>query len=50
MLVLFVVILAPTAFVPAARITAVNAKFAEMQKTAPKEKEAAAQNAAGEVF
>ena len=36
---------------PAARIAAVNTKFAEMQKNAPKEKEAAAQNAtAGEVF
>jgi len=35
----------------AARIVAVNAKFAELQKSAPKEKEkAAAQNAAGEVF
>ena len=35
---------------PAARIAAVNAKFGDMQKNAPKEKEAAAQNAAGEVF
>jgi len=36
---------------PAARIAAVNAKFAEMQKNAPKENQtAAAQNAAGEVF
>ena len=35
---------------PALRIAAVNTKFAEMQKNAPKEKEAAAQNAAGEVF
>ena len=36
---------------PAIRIVAVNTKFAEMQKNAPKEKEvAAAQNAAGEVF
>ena len=36
---------------PAARIVAVNTKFAELQKSAPKEKEAAAaQNAAGEVF
>jgi hypothetical protein len=35
----------------AARIAAVNTKFGELQKTAPKEKEAAAaQNAAGEVF
>jgi len=35
----------------AARIVAVNTKFAELQKSAPKEKEAAAaQNAAGEVF
>jgi len=35
---------------PAARIVAVNAKFAELAQSAPKEKEAAAQNAAGEVF
>lgn len=36
---------------PAQRIAAVNAKFAELQTAAPKEKEAAAaQNAAGEVF
>jgi hypothetical protein len=36
---------------PALRIAAVNAKFAEMQKNAPKENQtAAAQNAAGEVF
>ena len=36
---------------PAARIAAVNTKFAEMQKNAPKENNAAAQNAtAGEVF
>ena len=35
---------------PALRIAAVNSKFAEMQKNAPKEKDAAAQNAAGEVF
>ena len=35
---------------PALRIAAVNAKFGDMQKNAPKEKEAAAQNAAGEVF
>lgn len=36
---------------PALRIAAVNTKFAEMQKNAPKENQtAAAQNAAGEVF
>ncbi len=36
---------------PAARIVAVNTKFAELQKSAPKENQtAAAQNAAGEVF
>ena len=36
---------------PAARIAAVNAKFAELQTAAPKENQAAAaQNAAGEVF
>ena len=35
---------------PAARIAAVNAKFGEIVQNAPKEKEAAAQNAAGEVF
>lgn len=35
---------------PALRIAAVNAKFGDMQKNTPKEKEAAAQNAAGEVF
>lgn len=36
---------------PAARIAAVNAKFAELQTAAPKEKDtAAAHNAAGEVF
>ena len=35
---------------PARRIAAVNTKFAEMQKNAPKEKDAAAQNAVGEVF
>lgn len=35
---------------PAARIAAVNAKFAELQKAAPEKEKAAAQNAAGEVF
>ena len=36
---------------PAARIVADNTKFAELQKSAPKENQAAAaQNAAGEVF
>lgn len=36
---------------PAARIAAVNAKYAELQKAAPKEeKTAAATNAVGEVF
>jgi hypothetical protein len=35
---------------PALRIAAVNAKFAELLQNAPKEKEAAVQNAAGEVF
>ena len=35
---------------PAARIAAVNAKFAEMQKDAPKENQTTAANAAGEVF
>ncbi|NLH78308.1 MAG: DUF2213 domain-containing protein [Acidobacteria bacterium] len=35
---------------PAKRIAAVNAKFGELKQNAPKEKEAAAQNAAGEVF
>jgi uncharacterized protein YigA (DUF484 family) len=36
---------------PAARIAAVNAKFAELQKNAPKEKDtASAHNVAGEAF
>ena len=35
---------------PAARIAAVNAKFAELQIAAPEKEKAAAQNAAGEVF
>lgn len=35
---------------PAARIAAVNAKFAELQTAAPEKEKAAAQNAAGEVF
>jgi hypothetical protein len=35
---------------PAARIAAVNAKFAELQITAPEKEKAAVQNAAGEVF
>jgi hypothetical protein len=35
---------------PAARIAAVNAKFAELQITAPEKEKAAAQNAVGEVF
>lgn len=35
---------------PAQRIAAVNAKFGELQITAPEKEKAAAQNAAGEVF